>query len=315
MSPDIHDARTLEPRRMRRRILACAIAVITGSGALLATGSNADAATAGIVFSPDVISGGQSSTATVALAAVSSSPTVLSLENFAPGILHIPATVTVPAGSLNTTFPLTAGPLTSGAGEMCVEAEPGDLVGCLFVNVVGGPTLNEVTFANSPVPGADTDTGQVSFTDPTPGATVTLSSSNPSAAAVPATVTLPDGARTATFTATTGTVTTATSVTVTATSGAVSQHITLIVTPRPGAAGSDVVHITKARWNKGIETIEAASTNSRATLYLGDDPTSQSTLTNQGNGTFKTQFAQVNRPTQIAVFSSFGGNATATVTQ
>ncbi|WP_329173028.1 hypothetical protein [Streptomyces sp. NBC_01477] len=315
MLSGIQGARMFAPGRLRRRILACAMAVAAGSGALLATGSNAGAATAGIVFSPDVISGGQSSTGTVTLAAASPTDTVLSLENFAPGILHIPATVTVPAGSLDAAFPLTAGPLTSGAGEMCVEAEPGDLVGCLFVNVVGGPTLNEVTFGHSPVPGAGTDTGQVTFTDPTPGAVVTLASSNPSAAAVPATVTLPDGARTAAFSATTGTVTTATNVTVTATSGGVSQHIVLTVTPRPGAAGSDVVHITKARWNKGIETIEATSTNPRATLYLGDDPTSQSTLADQGGGTFRTQFDQVNRPTQVSVFSSFGGSATATVTQ
>jgi hypothetical protein len=315
MTPGTHGPRMYAPGRLRRRILACAVAVVACSGALLATGPNADAAAAGITFSPDVISGGQSSTATVTLAAVSPTDTVLSLENFAPGILHIPATVTVPAGSLTTTFPLTAGPLTSGAGEMCVEAEPGDLVGCLFVNVVGGSTLNEVAFANSPVPGAGTDTGQVTFTDPTPGATVTLTSSNPSAAAVPATVTLPDNARDATFTATTGTVTTATNVTITATSGGVTQHVVLIVTPRPGAAGSDTVHITEARWDKGIESIEATSTNSQATLYLGDDPNSQSTLTNEGGGTFKTQFAQVNQPTQISVFSSFGGSATASVTQ
>jgi hypothetical protein len=315
MTLGIHGPRILALRRLRRRILACAVAVITSSGALLATGSNAHAAAAGIAFSPDVISGGQSSTATVTLAAVSATDTVLSLENFAPGILHIPATVTVPAGSLTATFPLTAGPLTSGADDMCVEAEPGDLVGCLWVNVVGGATLNQVTFADSPVPGAGTDAGQVTFTDPTPGATVTLTSSNPSAVAVPATVTVPDDARGAAFTATTGTVTTATNVTVTATSGGVTQQFVLIVTPRPGATGSDTVHITKARWDKGIESIEATSTNSKATLYLGDDPNSQSTLTNEGGGTFKTQFDEVNQPTQVSVFSSFGGSATATVTQ
>lgn len=300
----------------RRRLLTCsAAALIASAGALFVALPSASATAAGITFSPDVISGGQSSTGTVTLAAVATTNTVLSLQNFAPGILHIPATVTVPAGAISATFPLTAGPLTSGAGTMCVEAEPGDEVGCLFVDVVGGPTLDEVTVADSPVAGAGTDNGLVEFTDPTPGATVQLTSSNPAAAAVPGTVTVPDDAAQAAFTVTTGTVTTSTNVTITATANGTTQHIVVIVTPQPGATGSDTVHITKAQWDKGIETIEATSTNRNATLFVGDDPTGQFTLTNEGGGTFKKQFDEVNQPTQVSVFSSFGGSATAPVTQ
>ena len=152
---------------------------------------------------------------------------------FRSGLTSVPATVTVPAGASSTTFALTAAPLTSGADDMCVEAEPGNTVGCLWVNVVGGAKLNQVTFADSPAADAGTDTGSVSFTDPTPGATVALSSSDPAALSVPATVTVPHAARGADFTATTGTVTTATNVTVTAVSGGVTETTTVIVTPRP----------------------------------------------------------------------------------
>jgi hypothetical protein len=293
------------------------VAVLTACGALAVAAPAAQAAStaASLAFSPDVISGGQTSTGTLTLSAVSSTATVLSLENFAPGLVSVPSTVTVPAGALSTTFTLTAAPLTSGADDMCVEAEPGDAVGCVWVNVVGGATLDEVTFDDSPVAGAGTDTGQVDFTDPTPGATVSLSSSNAAAASVPSTVTLPDDARDATFTATTGTVTTATTVTITATSGGVSEHIVIIVTPRPGATGADTVHITKAQWDKGMENIEATSTNASATLFLGDDPDGQTTMTNKGGGKFQIQFDEVNQPTQVSVFSSFGGSATAAVTQ
>jgi hypothetical protein len=298
-------------------MLGSASVAVVVLGALFTAAPGADAATtaATLTFSPDVISGGQSATGTLTLTATATQATTVSLENFAPGLIDIPAAVTVPAGAASTTFTLTAAPLTSGADDMCVEAEPGDAVGCVWVNVVGGPTLNQVTFADSPVAGGGTDPGSVSLTDPTPGTTVALSSSNPAALSVPATVAVPDDARGADFTATTGVVTTATNVTITAVSGEVTQTITVIVTPRPGATGSDTVTIKTAKYDKGIETIEATSTNHNATLFIGDTPGEQQTLVNQGNGTYKLQFDEVNTPASVSVFSSFGGTATATITQ
>ena len=304
------------PTRLRGRMLGSAAVAVTVLGALVIVAPAADAATAAtITYSPDVISGGQSATGTLTLSGTATQATTVSLENFAPGLTSVPATVTVPAGASSTTFTLNAAPLTSGAGDMCVEAEPGDAVGCLWVNVVGGPTLNQVTFADSPVAGGGTDAGSVSLTGPTAGTSVALSSSNPAALSVPATVAVPDDARGAAFTGSTGVVTTATNVTITAVSGGVTETITVIVTPRPGATGSDTVTIKSAKWDKGIETIEASSTNRNATLFLGDTPGEQRTLTNQGGGTYKLQFDEVNQPTSVSVFSSFGGTATSAVGQ
>jgi hypothetical protein len=304
------------PVRRRIRMLSLVAAAATVLGGVFALAPAADAATAAtITYSPDVISGGQSATGTLTLTGTATTATTLTLENFAPGLTSVPATVTVPAGASSTTFTLNAAPLTSGAGDMCVEAEPGDAVGCLWVNVVGGATLNEVTFAGSPVAGAGTDAGSVSFTDPTPGTTVTLSSSNSAALSVPATVSVPDNARGANFTGTTGTVTTATNVTITAVNGTSTQTITVIVTPRPGATGSDTVTIKTSKWDKGVENIEASSTNHSAVLFIGDTPGEQQTLTNEGGGTYKLQFDEVNQPTSVSIFSSFGGTATATITQ
>jgi hypothetical protein len=220
--------------QLRVRVLVLAIAAATALCTLFATAPSAAAASAStLTFSPDLISGGQSATGTLTLTGIAPQATTVSLQSFTPGLIDIPAAVTVPAGASSTTFTLTANPLTSGADDMCVEAEPGDAVGCVWVNVVGGPTLNEVTFNNSPVAGGGTDTGSVSLTDPTSGMSVTLSSSNPAVLSVPATVAVPDDARSADFTATTSTVTTATNVTITAANGAVTQTIAVIVTPRP----------------------------------------------------------------------------------
>ncbi|HEV2639921.1 MAG TPA: hypothetical protein VGX23_32610 [Actinocrinis sp.] len=56
---------------LRRRLLTCsAAALITSAGTLFVALPSASATAVGITFSPDVISGGHSSTGTVTLAAV-----------------------------------------------------------------------------------------------------------------------------------------------------------------------------------------------------------------------------------------------------
>ena len=128
------------PPRLRARVLglAAAAAASTVLGAVFALAPAASAASvATITYSPDVISGGQTATGTLTLTGPATTATTLALDNLAPGLTSVPATVTVPAGASSTTFTLTAAPLTSGAGNMCVEAEPGGAVGCLRVNVVG----------------------------------------------------------------------------------------------------------------------------------------------------------------------------------
>jgi hypothetical protein len=78
---------------------------------------------------------------------------------------------------------------------------------------------------------ASTGTVTLSAAAPTNGAVVTLASSNPTAAAVPSTVTVAAGATTATFTVTTTTVTASTSVAIFASSGGATSMATLTVTP------------------------------------------------------------------------------------
>jgi hypothetical protein len=86
--------------------------------------------------------------------------------------------------------------------------------------------------------GTVTTSNTVTLSIPTPssGTVVTLTSSNPTAAAVPATVTVPSGALTAAFNITTSAVTASTGVTISAAYSGTSQSATLMVTAPPSSA-------------------------------------------------------------------------------
>jgi hypothetical protein len=95
------------------------------------------------------------------------------------------------------------------------------------------PALSAVSVSPASVVGGNGSTGTVTLTAaaPTGGEVVSLSSGNTAVATVPASVTIPAGATSATFAAATSTVAANASVTITATSGAVSRTTTLTVTP------------------------------------------------------------------------------------
>jgi hypothetical protein len=94
-------------------------------------------------------------------------------------------------------------------------------------------SLSAVSVSPTSVVGGSTAQGTVTLTSgaPSGGALVTLSSANPSVAAVPSSVTVAAGAVSATFAVTTSAVTANTSVGITATYGGVSRTTTLTVTP------------------------------------------------------------------------------------
>ncbi|HEX8090146.1 MAG TPA: hypothetical protein VF762_14900, partial [Blastocatellia bacterium] len=100
-------------------------------------------------------------------------------------------------------------------------------------------SLSAVNVSPTSVVGGGTSQGTITLTGgaPSGGALVTLSSANPSVAAVPASVTVAAGASTATFSVSTSAVTANTSVGITATYGGVSRTTTLTVTPAAGGGG------------------------------------------------------------------------------
>ncbi|MDQ3806264.1 MAG: hypothetical protein M3416_20855, partial [Acidobacteriota bacterium] len=100
-----------------------------------------------------------------------------------------------------------------------------------------GLGLAAMSVAPSSVESGVTAQGQVSLTAlaPAGGAAVSLSSSNPSAAGVPASVTIASGQNAANFNVTTGSVSATTTVTITAAYNGTTMSRTLTVTPRAAA--------------------------------------------------------------------------------
>jgi hypothetical protein len=95
------------------------------------------------------------------------------------------------------------------------------------------PTVQAVSASPSTLTAGASAQGTVSLNNPAPsgGATVTLSSSNTSAATVPSNVTVAAGSSSATFTIATGTVATPTTVTITAAYNGTSRNTALSVNP------------------------------------------------------------------------------------
>ena len=106
------------------------------------------------------------------------------------------------------------------------------------LQAVGGgaptqPSLHTLSLNPTSVVGGTSSTGTVTLTAAAPsgGFVVNLSSSHPSVASVPSSVTVPAGATSANFTVSTSTVSSSTNVTITASAGGVARTATLTVNP------------------------------------------------------------------------------------
>ncbi len=169
-------------------------------------------------------------------------------------------------------------------------------------------SLSAVSVSPTSVVGGTTSQGKVTLTSgaPSGGAVVNLSSANPSVAAVPASVTVPAGATSATFNVTTSTVTVNTSVIITATYSGVSRTTTLTVTPAsstppstdPLPAPSLVSPAADARFSPGTSiTFDWADVSGAAsyTIQIDDSDNFSSPLVNQN--TTVSQFTTNTLPT------------------
>lgn len=184
------------------------------------------------------------------------------------------------------------------------------------------PPLKSITFNPSPVIGGGGDTATVTFTTaPSQGAVVHLNSSDAAVAGFQENVlnsdevVVPPGHTSATFAVVTATVAAPAQVTITGSAfGTTTVSATLTVNPgTPPAA--DTVQVTEFQWQRGIQTIEATSSNPNAVLNVFDQDGTFTgiTLTNEGGGRFQDQRSEVFPPDQpIVVESNFGGSATAT---
>jgi hypothetical protein len=143
----------------------------------------------------------------------SSAQGILTLNNPAPagglpvtlmtkGPIGIPAAVTVPAGALNANFTITTTPVTRSIDVPMYATSNGvGAKGTITVDAGLPPQAVSMIFDPLAVTGGNPATGIVTLAGPAPpgGTVVPLLSSHPHYASVPASVTVPAGAKSATF--------------------------------------------------------------------------------------------------------------------
>jgi len=177
-----------------------------GQSALLLITTGGPPRLSSLTHTPDSVIGGKSATGTVSLTtpAPSGGATIPLSDN--SGALTVPASVTVPAGQTSATFAITTSAVTSDTTVVISATFAGDTFNDA---IILRTMLQAVDLNPSTVVGGTPSTGTVILGAPAPagGAVVTLSSSNTTLVTVPASVTVPAGATSATFTANTRTVT------------------------------------------------------------------------------------------------------------
>jgi hypothetical protein len=172
--------------------------------------------------SQDLIGGnsGRGSVALVIPAPAGGGTINLTTDN--PSVIHVPASVAIAEGNSAVSFTIGTSPVSGLPTGGNVIASAGGVSKSIFVNVApdpnAAPLLQSMTISPTSVSGGTSATGTVFLSSPAPagGISITLSTSNRSAAMAPGIVTVPAGQTSATYTLTTFAVTADTSVTITA---------------------------------------------------------------------------------------------------
>ena len=270
-----------------------------------------------ITISPSTTNGTDGASGTVTLAAPADHDVQITLSSSEPTIASVPPSVTVGQFSGGAGFLIrTSAP--AAPTTVTITASGGGVTKSATLTVNPFPTgaaAASLTLSPARVTGGGTSTGTVTLSAPAPagGTTVSLASGDTAAASVPAGITVPAGAASATFTVTSHAVTASTSATISAAAGGATTTAVLTVAP----AAADTLSITKAEYAAGNAqlSVEATSTSSNATLqvYAASTGALVGTLVNDGGGRYRGQFSWPSYPQTIAVESSLGGTVTGAV--
>ena len=166
----------------------------------------------------------------------------VSLTSSDPTVAQVPASVTVASGNSTASFSVTTSPVDTGA-SVSITGTAGGASKTAFINLGPDPNaplmLMSITPSVSGVQGGNpiNTTLFMNKSAPAGGAVVTLSSSNPAAAQVPASVTVPAGLGFATFNITTSPVAADTPVTITGVFNATRTAVITVLAP-PNALAS-----------------------------------------------------------------------------
>lgn len=183
---------------------------------------------AGETITPSSVVGGTNATGSVTLSGPAPSGGMLVLLADNSEATTLPASVTVPAGSSSASFPVTTSAVTASTTST-VTATGGEVSKTANLTVTP-PVLSSLSLRPTTVYGRSTSTGTVTLSGPAPAdGVVVVVSDNSTAASVPASVTVPAGSRSATFTITTTSVYRSTKVTISAVYAGVTKTATLTI--------------------------------------------------------------------------------------
>ena len=222
-------------------------------------------------MSPATLEGGSTASATVTLTApAGAGGAVVSLSSNASAAT-VPSTVTVAAGTSSATAPVATSAVANAITATISATFAGTTrTATLTITAAAAPpavvTLSSISISPSSVQGGSTASATVTLSAPAPagGAVVSFSSSNPTVATVPATMTVPEGVNSRvvlTFVSTSAVAATTTP-TISASFGAVTRTATITVTaPPPPQPGGALASLTLSP-----ATVQTGSTFSSATL-------------------------------------------------
>ncbi|MDR3688055.1 MAG: hypothetical protein P4L46_01660 [Fimbriimonas sp.] len=186
-----------------------------------------------VTVSPDTVIGGNPSTGTVNLSGAAPASGIVVSLNSSSANATVPASVTVAGGASNATFTISTTAVTTST-VASISANVGSSTQSASLTIQP-PALQSLSVIPTTFVGgsqtAVTGTVTLSGIAPSPGVTVTLSSSDTKAVTVPTSVTVATGATTGTFKLTTNPVTSVDSVTLKAQYQSISQTVTLTVNP------------------------------------------------------------------------------------
>jgi hypothetical protein len=273
----------------------------------------------GLSLSPATVIGGAPVVATVNLggpAPAGGATLVLTADN---PVVAFPtdSTVIVPEGASSATFPVTTAAVTAPSSSVISASFNATTVSAALTVVapynLASLQLNPATVVEgSPVQGTITLTGPADT-----NAVITLISSNSTMLTVPATVTVPAGAISVTFSANSLPVTG--TVFVTASLNTDSQLASVQITAP--LIPADTIKIIRAEevLKTKMMNVQVTSTSSTASMQVTVDLSGLdvpiANLNNNGGGKYSAQFAVPINYQAIKVKSNLGGSASTTVTQ
>lgn len=297
--------------------------VISASGGITQSNTLSDVPLLGGLFAmfPSLIGGGPITAAVALDASAPPGGAVVALSSSNPAVAPVPANVTVPQGASYLIFSIE----TSSVGANTPVTFAVSLDGARTVtSVTVLPALSALNLSMKTIVGGNSLHGTVVLTGPaySGGVTVNLSSSAPSVASVPASITVPAGMNIAVFPITTFAVASSTPVTISAVSGGPAKTATLTVTP-PALKSLSLSPptVTGGQSSTGTVTLNGPAPAGGISVALSSSnpgvakpPSSVTVLSGASSASFSVTTFSVHQTTVVSITATYKGAKTAPLT-